>query len=60
MNVAKFMKPENNSYRQKKSLLENTNGFDRRQNFILQEKKCKRMLYFAKKAFDENNLIKLS
>ena len=41
-------------------MLKNTNSLDRRQNFILQKKKCKRVLYFTKKAFDENNLRKLS
>ena len=44
----------------KESLLENTNSFDRRQNFILQERKCKRVLYFTKKAFAKNNLKRLS
>ena len=42
------------------SLLENTNSFDKRQNFILQKKNCKRMLYCTKQAFDENYLRKLS
>ena len=44
----------------KKSFLKNLNSLDRRQNFLLAKKKCKRMLYFTKKAFEESNLRKLS